>query len=286
MDQPWPIIDTFGARLLGAANFDAALDLLAEETQALGFDGVDYAWLATARLVHGEWASGPVHTRNFPLRWQRGWARYGRHDAILPLCFRRGLPVDWQAARLALALDGAQRAAFDYLEHGLGFAGGITVPIHLPGDRFAFVSGVSAQRGEAWTALSTRAMAPLMVLAHTFHHVTAAHCPPAASAATPQLTRREIDCLQHAASGCSAPVTARVLNRSVDTVRGHLKRALAKLGAHTTAQAVAIAASSGLIDVASAARQSDPIGVWRARHQAIDDGCIEAHRRAPARGSA
>jgi len=254
-----PIIDEFGARLRAAPHFDYALDLLAEDIRALGFDGVDYACLPSARVVHGDWASDPVHARHFPAHWQRGWSRYGRHDAILPLCFRRGLPVDWQAVRSTLRLDAAQRAALNFLELDLGFPGGITVPIHLPANRFAFVSAVSVRRGADWQQLSTRAMAALMVLAHTFHHVAATRWPPLSTLAAPRLTRREIDCLQHAANGHSAPLTARLLHRSVETVRGHLKRAMAKLGAHTVAQAVAIAASSGAID-AAASCETDPIG--------------------------
>lgn len=264
MAQSLPIIDDFGSRLSAAPDFDAALDVLADEARKLGFDGVDYACLPSSRVVHGDWAAGPVFARNFPARWQHGWARYGRHDAILPLCFRRGLPVDWQAARRVLTLNAAQRAALDYLEGEMGFPGGITVPIHLPANRFAFVSGVSARRGDDWQALSANAMAPLMVLAHIFHHVTATRHAVAPAVPTLRLTRREIHCLQHAALGHSAPATARVLNRSVETVRGHLKRAMAKLGAHTIAQSIAIAAAGGLIDVVPPATvppcKTDPIG--------------------------
>ena len=245
-----PTIEAMGARLGSARSFETALDLLAEETRRLGFEGVDYAYLPSVRLIGGEWAAGPVFARNFPRRWQVGWARYGRHDPILPFSFRRGLPVDWQVVRRTLSLSGPQRAAVDFLDAGMGFPGGITVPIHLPGNRFAFVSGVSSLRGPAWEALSARAMAPLMVLAHTFHHLVAARSAVTAIAPSARLTRREIECLQHAADGLSAPASARRQQRSVETVRGHLKRAMAKLGAHTIAQSVAIAAACGLIEAA------------------------------------
>jgi LuxR family transcriptional regulator len=262
-------IDALGARLGAARDFDAALDLLAEEARQLGFDGVDYAYLPSVSLIAGGWAAGPVFARNFPRRWQVGWARYGRHDPILPLCFRRGLPVDWQAVRCSAVLSEPQRAAVDFLESGMGFPGGITVPIHLPGNRFAFVSGVSARRGAEWDALSARAMAPLMVLAHTFHHFVAVRCPAPGAESPARLTRRETECLQHAADGYSAPASARMQHRSVETVRGHLKRAMGKLGARTIAQSVAVAAACGLIDAAlppapatklGQAPEYDPIG--------------------------
>ncbi len=244
-----PIIEAFGSRLAASRSFDAALDLLAEETLGLGLDGVDYAFLPSIRLLTGGWARGPIFARNFPSRWQAGWMRYGRFDPILPLTYRRGLPVDWQVVKGHAELTEAQRTALAFLESDMGFPGGITVPIHLPGNRFAFVSGVSQRTGADWAALSAATMVPLMALAHTFHHVVATRFPPAAAADTLRLTRRELECLQFAANGRSAPATARLLNRSVDTVRRHLKNAMRKLGARTIAQSVAIGASCGLLDV-------------------------------------
>jgi LuxR family transcriptional regulator len=139
----------------------------------------------------------------------------------------------------------------------MGFPGGITVPIHLPANRFAFVSGVSCQAGDEWDRLCERAMVPLMVLAHTFHHVIAVRHRSPHEPASVRLTRREVECLQSAAGGHTAPATARLLNRSVDTVRLHLKNAMAKLGAKTIAQSVAIGAACGLIDIDVVAPQFD-----------------------------
>ena len=218
-----PTIEAFGSRLAASRSFDAALDLLAEETLGLGLDGVDYAFLPSIRLLTGGWARGPIFARNFPSRWQ--------------------------AVRGNLPLSDEQRAALEFLESGMGFPGGITVPIHLPGNRFAFVSGVSRRAGQEWTALSAATMVPLMALAHTFHHIVATRFPAVVGTPPLRLTRREIECLQFAANGNSAPATARLLNRSVDTVRRHLKSAMAKLGAKTIAQSVAIGASCGLLDV-------------------------------------
>ena len=253
-----PIFEAFGSRLAATRDFDAALDLLAEEAVGLGLDGVDYAFLPCVRLLAGGWARGPIFARNFPSRWQAGWMKYGRFDPILPLTYSRGLPVDWQAIKGHQPMTDAQRAALAFLESGMGFPGGITVPIHLPGNRFAFVSGVSRRAGDEWAALSAATMVPLMALAHTFHHVVATRFRPAGETASLRLTKREIECLQLAANGNSAPASARLLNRSVDTVRRHLKSAMAKLGAKTIAQTVAIGASCGLLDVDCAHAGPDP----------------------------
>ena len=48
-----------------------------------------------------------------------------------------------------------------------------------------------------------------------------------------------------------APETAQQIHRSVETVRFHLKKAMATLGARTIAQAVTRAALAGLIDPAA-----------------------------------
>lgn len=251
-----PDIALFGARLAATRSFDAALDLLAEAAQSLGFVGVDYAALPSARVLDGSWAGLSIFERNFPRDWQRGWRIHGRFDPILPTSYREGLPLDWQAVRGRASLSAAEREAIAFLD-GMGFPSGITVPIHLPRNEFAFVSGVSRLDGTQWQALCAEARAPLMVLAHTFHHLTVERRAPS-TARDFRLTRRERECLQHAALGQAAPATALHMNRSVDTVRRHLKAAIAKLGARTIAQAVAVAVGCGLIDAdARGASSSD-----------------------------
>lgn len=245
-----PDIEAFAARVASATRFDGALDLLAEVVCGLGFDGVDYAELAAARVFDGSWAGHPIAARHFPAGWQALWRTHGGADPILPTCFRRGLPVDWQEVGGAPHLSAAQREALACLD-GFGFRSGITVPIHLPANRFAFVSAVSTRGGAEWRVLRTAASGPLMLLSHTFHHLLAVRRAGSAGAPDLQLTRRERECLQHAANGLSAPATARHLNRSVETVRAHLKKAMAKLGARTVAQSVAIAAACGVVESAA-----------------------------------
>lgn len=244
----WANLDRFSARLAAAATFDAGLDLLADEVRLLGLDGFDYASLPARDVLDGTWAGAQIFERNFPAGWQAGWRLRGRHDPILPAAFRKGLPVDWQDVRRHALLTGPQRESFAYLEE-IGFRDGITIPIHEPANRFAFVSGVSYLSGKQWDALRVRAAVPLTILAHTFHHVMAARNGRRKRISTAHLTRREIQCLQLAAIGNRAPATAQQLNRSVDTVRRHLKNAMAKLGANTITQSVAIGVARGLITV-------------------------------------
>jgi DNA-binding NarL/FixJ family response regulator len=63
----------------------------------------------------------------------------------------------------------------------------------------------------------------------------------------PALTRREQEVLQMLAAGLDATVIARELQITVNTCRGYVKNLLAKLGAHSQLEAVAVAMRHGLI---------------------------------------
>ncbi|HYO39988.1 MAG TPA: response regulator transcription factor [Nocardioidaceae bacterium] len=67
----------------------------------------------------------------------------------------------------------------------------------------------------------------------------------------PSLTRREQEVLQMLAAGLDARLISREMGISVNTCRGYVKTLLAKLGAHSQLEAVAIAMRHGLIHVHS-----------------------------------
>lgn len=72
--------------------------------------------------------------------------------------------------------------------------------------------------------------------------------PAAAGAEETGLTRRQREILQLLADGHSTADAAHNLGLSAETIRTHTKAALARLGAHDRAHAVAIALRAGLID--------------------------------------
>ena len=245
--MPGGIAVQFEAVSRTAHTFDRALDLLAEEVSALGFDAVDYAFMPQLRTPDGGWGAPDIASRNFPPRWKPGWSRYCREDPYLWSCYRRNLPLDWNDVKEAPWLNDTQRMAIAYID-GLGFLDGVTVPIHLAGGSFAFVSAVSRPRHGAWRAQQERVEEKLFVLAHTFHAAVARHVSPGEQECLVALSRREREVLRHAAGGLTATGTARRLHRSVETVRRQRKSAMNKLSAHTVTQAVARAVSLGLID--------------------------------------
>lgn len=62
-----------------------------------------------------------------------------------------------------------------------------------------------------------------------------------------ELSRRELEVLELLARGVTTSEIARSLYLSVNTVRNHISRALAKLGAHSRLEAVHVAVNRGLI---------------------------------------
>ena len=71
----------------------------------------------------------------------------------------------------------------------------------------------------------------------------------AAHAMDDSLTPREIDVLQEIAAGCSNKVVADRLRISEDTVKGHVRNILSKLGANDRTHAVTIALRRGFLDL-------------------------------------
>jgi DNA-binding NarL/FixJ family response regulator len=66
-------------------------------------------------------------------------------------------------------------------------------------------------------------------------------------AASVGLTPRELEILTLLAAGLSTTAAARDLGVSVNTVRGHVKNLLSKLGAHSQVEAVVTALRRGIL---------------------------------------
>lgn len=67
--------------------------------------------------------------------------------------------------------------------------------------------------------------------------------------AGPAVSDREVEVLQFLADGLAIPAIARELGLSQHTVRNHLRAVMAKLGVHTSLDAVVHGARAGLIDL-------------------------------------
>ncbi|MCB1021596.1 MAG: LuxR family transcriptional regulator [Acidobacteria bacterium] len=232
-----------------ARTFDAALDRLADATQALGFDAVNYGYLPRARAADGGYHAPTVVGRNFPRRWLRGWTPYLREDPLIHASYPRTLPLDWKDVEGASWLMPIHRQAFDFIRV-LGFGDGVTVPIHLPDNGFAFVTVAARAESGVWRTRKTEVLERLLVIAHAFQDSQASGSGPTSRVPRGSvLSAREQVVLACAAIGLNAPETAERIHRSVETVRIQRKSAMRKLGAHTIAQAVARAVNDGSITV-------------------------------------
>jgi len=229
-------------------SFVTALDRLAEATDALGFDTVDYGFMPQVRAADGRYHAPTIVARNLPQRWRRGWTPFLREDPLLYGAYPRTLPLDWQEIEHAAWLTPLQRKAFDFLR-ALGICNGVTVPIHLPDNAFAFVTVACRDKEGTWRAQKKQVLDRLFVLAHDFHAEHGGRTSaPLRQPPNCCLSARERVVLEHAAAGLSAPEIALRIKRSVETVRAQRKSAMRKLNARTTAQAVARAVDAAIIE--------------------------------------
>ncbi|MFD1330937.1 autoinducer binding domain-containing protein [Methylopila musalis] len=246
---PQTISQSFRSRISRAEDFASALDCLMEITSDLGFTQVLYAYMPRApRLPNGDWLPLKLNVRNFPDHWEDEWRQFMRVDPYYRACFDGTMPLDWSEVQERPNLSAQQKAACGYL-NDLGLSRGITVPVHLPTGRFAVVSAITDRSGANWTNVQATARDPLHWLTHAFTQFVLERGfeDQIETAASVQLTPREIECLRWASAGKTSADTAIIIGRSVETVRLHMKNAIRKLDACNRAQAVAAAIQMGVI---------------------------------------
>lgn len=166
-------------------------------------------------------------------------------DPSAPRAVRSLLPFAW-STKDSLELPDHHRAWMS-IERLRGVAAGIAIPIqdYLAGP--AYVSLFGRTVGEIAPLLQIEGQS-LLFLAVSFHSHAKDLLPINADQAVP-LTDRELSCLRHAASGANIPQTAAFLGIANRTVELYFSKAVRKLGASNRIHAVAIALSSGLIEI-------------------------------------
>lgn len=245
---PAELLCDFAAELERARGIDEAMDQLHGATRKLGFDMVDYSYIPVCRLRDGQWAAPPLEKRNFPRGWDEKWARHSTNDPYYHICFNgSGLWVDWAQVQRQPDLNSGERDCLSFLADQQMHLG-VTIPIRLPAGQLAFVSGIGGRPPTCDGRIEERVARQLFVLAHYFHNTVAERHIRREPRGEAMLSRREVECLSWAARGKTAEATALILGRSVETVRVHLKHAIAKLGAANCAHAVAKAAFLKIID--------------------------------------
>jgi DNA-binding NarL/FixJ family response regulator len=97
------------------------------------------------------------------------------------------------------------------------------------------------------TAVRTVALGESLVFPQALRTLVAARAPAEVTYRGPALTDRESDVLTQVAAGQTNAEIAQALFLGVETVRTHMSRILAKLGARDRTQAVVIAYTTGLV---------------------------------------
>jgi DNA-binding CsgD family transcriptional regulator len=238
----------FTAAIDVAPNMNVAMDMLMDVVRILGFPMVCYSYMPTTRLSDGRWVPPPLLTRGYPPGWDAAWDRHRCNDPYYHACFDGSLAIDWSAIQVREDLTSQERDSWHYLADKQ-LHKGVTVPIHLPGRRFAFVSVLSDAGDGEWNDLLRTTKETLFVVAHHFHTASFHRFQnPFPQRRACDLSARELECLKWAAHGKTADEIASIIDRSVETVRVHLKRAGVKLDASNRAHAVAKACYMGLIE--------------------------------------
>ncbi len=168
-----------------------------------------------------ETAAGPRPLRRPSGLPGRAW------EAHRPLSWAHGDPVT------ADPPDGAP--------HSKGLRGAIAIPALMDGEVLAVVE----LKGDSEITIGDRLMRSLYGIAHELGHFLARR---GGELAAPLLTAREIEVLQLAAGGLSAPRIAEKLTVGVSTVRTHMENIYVKLEVSDRSSAVAVALRLGLID--------------------------------------
>lgn len=242
----------FIVNLSGSTDFDEAMDVLQDAGQTLGLPLVDYASMPSARRVDGTWVPPQMATRNFPDGWDRNYERHRPHDPYFHASYAQSMVLDWAEVRADReAMTAHERDCLDYISDA-GLLGGVTIPIHMSGSRFAFVSLLEPPNRGSEGVRCTRVANTAFLIAHLFHSEMHSRFRMAEAAELTELSTRERQCLSWSAEGRTVDDIAVILGLSPETVRIYLKRAMRKLSSLNRTHAVAKAISLGLIDAPQA----------------------------------
>jgi LuxR family transcriptional regulator, activator of conjugal transfer of Ti plasmids len=237
-DEVASLMTNFGECTSSDMLREAMLDL----ARRLGFRG--------ARYVHlGHRALGLTFPEQPPVRFLSTFGEqadpWRPGDPVAPRIKESFLAFAW-SSRDDTALPDIQRAWLS-IERKREIEAGVTIPVqdYVCGPAYLTVLG------QAETIAQSRAEQRAQGLGYAGlrMHLGAKQVLQVQGPPLPELTDREMICLRHAASGATLPMSAESLGIAKRTVEYHLGRAVEKLEAKNKIHAVAIAMSTGLIQI-------------------------------------
>lgn len=242
-------VENFIARSKHIRSFGELHSLMDDITRELGFDyfalahHVDLSSYNPAYRYINDSACIAVTT--YPSDWIDEIIRDGmkENDPIRLICHRRTVAFAWNDIPELIPLTPEQRIKVQRVTTGI--IDGYTVPAHFPdgteGSGHFVVAG-------GRTIASTNLLMAQLVSMHAFHAANQiAGRAASTSAASPDLTSRQRDCVWLVSLGYSDRKIADLLAISIETVKQHLKESRDRLHAVNRAQLVVRAAYHGII---------------------------------------
>ena len=236
--------------LLDAATKGADLKPIVESiTRHLGFDSFMYAASAMPKPDHEEKAY--VFT-TLPFEWV---ARYDQRayvevDPRIHITWDSAVPLVWDQSNVRGRSARCDAFLDDALAHGI--ASGVCFMFHGPHDSHVLVALNSGnpQNDDVRLQAITRNLPDILMFGHYFHEifmrsVIAIGAAPRAAGAP--LSKRERECLVHAAHGLTTEDIADKLEITPRTVQFHFDSIRSKLSAANRQEAIARAYQAGII---------------------------------------
>ncbi|WCE06031.1 LuxR family transcriptional regulator [Pseudoxanthomonas sp. JBR18] len=227
-----------------------------EIARAIGFDALIYDFTPVPLTPEGAMISPSfIELRNMPEEMRRLWMEQGlyQQDPVQALALRGSSPFFWsyhakEASALQASLGDATVAVSTVLQDWR-YSRGVTVPLHMPGNRFATLTGL--WRDESYAEVEDVRDLSLMRLTYLAHatndRLLGLFGKDELTPAGMKLSVRERECIALAAQGLSTKQIAARLNRAESTIVLHLQTAARKLGGRNRAHAIARAAHFGYL---------------------------------------
>lgn len=244
-----PLLQDLSEELALAKSAEACLDILGETPKHLGLQSVGFR----------EQIDSPIALRlpdsfvwekrfGWPTGFISGWLdqEHGGYFPIKQLMRNPDAPAHWFLAREqrgGRTLTKRQRSAVQYMLD-FGICQGLTVPVALPFGRTGCITWfASDDRRHPYGDIQLIAL--LQTIAERFFDGIDRNR--SWSPVSP-LSQHEAECLYWAARGMSDKEIARLIERSADTSRFHIKSAIRKLDAVNRTHAVALAINAAFIE--------------------------------------
>lgn len=231
----------FSKEFLEAASVADLVSLLQLATGELGYD---YFSLVQHVDLRGS-LENVVALSTYPSDWINRFVSRGyyRFDPVLAASHRYGAPFNWNLIPSVIPVTKRQHRIFREARR-FGIVDGLTVPLHMPGERLAACTFASGKRKIA--PIEQLAMAHVIA---TFAYQAARHLiqgspqkPP-----SPPLTDRQLDCVALSAAGKTEWEAGQILSLAPATVHYHLTQAMRRYGVFNRQQLLFHALRDGLI---------------------------------------